>query len=153
MATDATNVESFDVSTPGGNTARVVCAGHGLGAGSIPRTLNSAAHRVSLSHSSLNFGNVELGGETTRSLFIVNDSKAPAQFQFVAEANGFFRFKRTDGVVPAMSKTHVDIKFHPNAPINYYRRVFCLVQNQAVVVRPCVDYADSSVRRPARQRL
>jgi cilia- and flagella-associated protein 65 len=41
-----------------------------------------------------------------------------------------FEFEKTRGVVPALLETHVKIVFRPTMPANYYKRVFCLVENQ-----------------------
>jgi len=45
-----------------------------------------------------------------------------------------FKFERTTGTLKANSKTTVILKFVPQYPINYHRRITCLVHNQ---VRSC----------------
>jgi len=40
-------------------------------------------------------------------------------------------FNHSSGVVPALLSVSLTLVFRPNAPINYYQRLFVLVQNQA----------------------
>lgn len=51
--------------------------------------------------------------------------------QFVLDSEeSAFQFQTVSGVVKADARVTVIIKFIPAYPINYYRRVTCLVHNQ-----------------------
>lgn len=69
---------------------------------------------------------------------LYNRSSLPVCFNFVTgtssaeegASDSVFEFDRTRGVVPAGLETHVNIRFSPTAPANYYKRVFCLIEHQ-----------------------
>ena len=55
-------------------------------------------------------------------------------FQFVIDCTeSVFSFQQVSGVVKADSRVTLPITFTPSAPINYYRRITCLVHNQVSI--------------------
>jgi hypothetical protein len=149
--------DTFTVVTPGGNDVEVTCVGRSEG----PRvTLEKkapgggkpdAAARPRLSRpSSLQFGDVRIGGVTSRVVYLTNHSLLPVPFQFVVEDKGTFLFNRTAGVIPPKLQTHVTIFFEPKVSGNFYRRIFCLFKDQLPLCIDCIGtgYADLSRRPP-----
>ena len=56
-------------------------------------------------------------------------------FQFVIDCSeSVFKFEQVSGVLKPESRQTLILKFDPQHPINYYRRVTCLIHNQV-----CVD--------------
>ena len=47
-----------------------------------------------------------------------------------------FSFSKSEGTLPAKTATRIIVTFTPQATVNYYERVFCLVRNHSVL---CVD--------------
>ena len=85
--------------------------------------------RVSLTPA-LNFGNMELGKVSMKTVTLINKTKAQAFYQFVTEPTGSFEFSRADGTIIPESSVNVDIRFKARIPGNFYRRIFVLVKNQ-----------------------
>ena len=55
-------------------------------------------------------------------------------FQFVIDCTeSVFSFQQVSGMVKADSRVTLPITFTPSAPINYYRRITCLVHNQVSI--------------------
>ena len=79
-----------------------------------------------------------MGQFTTRVVFLYNRSPLPVCFNFITggssseegASDSVFEFDRTRGVVPAGLEAHVNIRFSPRGPANYYKRIFCLIENQ-----------------------
>lgn len=122
ICSGAFDCDNFVVKTPGGNSVRVCCMGYGCGP------------TVSLSTNSINFGDVRRGGYVQKQITITNTSNIPAWFQFDTEKDGVFRFDKTSGVIGPQKSLFVTIRFSPTKPINYYKRVFVLLRNQASLV-------------------
>jgi hypothetical protein len=54
------------------------------------------------------------------------------QFLIDSEESVFY-FKQVSGVVKANSRVTLTIKFIPSAPLNFYRRVTCLIHNMVSI--------------------
>ena len=65
----------------------------------------------------------------SRVLFLRNESELPAAFCFTADKSGIFKFDKTRGIIPPHFETSVLLKFTPLKPGNFYRRIFCLIDN------------------------
>jgi hypothetical protein len=118
LSTGAFDCEYFDIVTPAGSHQRICCKGFGQ------------PHDVRLSTTAVNFGNLELGKVSLRTVEIVNQTKAQAFYQFITEPAGCFEFSRTDGTITGESSANVDIRFKSRVPGNFYRRIFILIKNQ-----------------------
>mmetsp|Transcript_15768 Transcript_15768/g.37278 ORF Transcript_15768/g.37278 Transcript_15768/m.37278 type:complete len:1920 (+) Transcript_15768:72-5831(+) len=136
-ATGAFSSEHFEVSTPGGNKLIL----HMMG--------TSLVHRVHLEPRSVNFGDVALGNKSAKTIFLKNATNAPAKFVFMTDPNSAFQFSRKEGIIPAQSQVFVDLRFTPQDPINYYKRIFCLVQNQRPLYADVLGTSYDAKRRPA----
>jgi len=112
----------YKVRVKGGNEAKFTCLGQALGL------------QVSLSSNTVSFGEVTLGTTITRVLYVENKSKQPATFQFATDKKNVFSFSKREGVVKGRSDFRVVITFCPTDTINYYERVFCIVQNHLILV-------------------
>lgn len=79
----------------------------------------------------LDMGVVESGKFSAKSFKVVNNSDVPAAFQFMIDCNqSVFKLEATCGLLPGNGSQVIIIHFSPTNPINYYRRLTCLVQNQ-----------------------
>ncbi|KAL9957579.1 hypothetical protein ACROYT_G034498 [Oculina patagonica] len=79
----------------------------------------------------LDMGVVESGKFAAKSFKIINNSEVPAAFQFMIDCSqSVFKLETTCGLLPGKGSQTVILRFAPTKPINYYRRLTCLVQNQ-----------------------
>ncbi len=112
----------YKVRVKGGNEDEFTCFGQSLGL------------EVSLSAKSVQFGEVTLGKTTNRVLYVHNASTQPATFQFVNDKKNVFSFSKKEGTVKPNSDFRIVITFTPTDTINFYERVFCIVQNHMILV-------------------
>jgi len=131
LSTGSFDLDYFDVVTPGGNLQTICCKGfaepHRVEVFVPPPKTNPDF--VALTPA-LNFGNLELGRVSMKTVELINKTKAQAFYQFVTEPTGCFEFSRADGIIIPESTVNVDIRFKARIPGNYYRRIFILVKNQ-----------------------
>lgn len=79
----------------------------------------------------LDMGVVESGKFVAKSFKILNNSEVPATFQFMIDCSqSVFKLDTTCGLLPGKGSQTVVLRFSPMKPINYYRRLTCLIQNQ-----------------------
>lgn len=79
----------------------------------------------------LDMGVVESGKFVAKSFKIFNNTEVPAAFQFMIDCNqSVFKLDITCGLLPGKGSQTIVLHFSPSKPINYYRRLTCLVQNQ-----------------------
>ncbi len=116
------SIDYFDIATLSGNTIKITCSGTGVGPS------------VFLSAKSLNFGDVLIGNVSARSITLENTSNTVAFYQFLCESNGTFRLDKPWGTVGPNSSLSLTVRFSGNETINYYRRIYCLVDNQDALV-------------------
>lgn len=107
----------YQINVKGGNFMKFACMGQALG------------NDVSLSNTSIHFGEVQLEQTTNRLLNIVNDGDQPTTFQFYSDYSNVFAFSKMEGVVNPHSQVRIIIEFFPQKTVNYYERVFCVVRN------------------------
>jgi len=112
----------FKVLVKGGNTEEFSCFGQALGV------------EVSLSAKSIQFGEVTLGKTTNRVLYVHNASSQDATFQFINDKKNVFSFSKREGTIKPNSDFRIVITFCPTETINFYERVFCIVQNHLILV-------------------
>ncbi|EDO28133.1 predicted protein, partial [Nematostella vectensis] len=86
---------------------------------------------VCLDTDCLDFTVVESGKQIARTFKVVNNSAVPAAFQFLIDcAQSVFKLNSTCGCIPGGESKTIIAYFTPAKPINYYRQLVCLVQNQ-----------------------
>jgi len=149
-SSDTFSASNFTITTAGGNVLPMRCTGQAVGP------------LVSLSQTSVNFGDILLGPTKvdgtrdpptySRSFQIINASDQPTEFTFVAAAEGMFGFNMTSGIIPAHLYVNIIVSFTPTYhAFNFYKRVTCLIKNQGSLyldlLCTCVDPDDK--RRPA----
>ncbi|KAJ7389222.1 hypothetical protein OS493_032690 [Desmophyllum pertusum] len=79
----------------------------------------------------LDMGVVESGKFVAKSFKVINNTEVPAAFQFMIDCSqSVFKLETTCGLLPGKGSQTVILRFSPTNPINYYRRLTCLVQNQ-----------------------
>ena len=132
LSTGSFDMDYFDVITPGGNMQTICCKGF------------AEPHRVEVfvpppktdpdrppgPNPALNFGNLELGKVSMKTVELINKTKSQAFYQFVTEPTGCFELSRADGTIIPESSVNIDIRFKARIPGNFYRRVFILIKNQ-----------------------
>lgn len=145
--------DSFAVTTPGGNNTRLESAG--FCAGPVVKVVSTKKSSIvqfgeaaigpgasgsGASGSGASTAAAAAGGSTaaaaaaaapTRALRLANASDVPVVYQFVADPDGEFEFPEgTVGTIPARLDKAVTVRFRPRKAGNYYKRVFCVVQDQ-----------------------
>ncbi|NXU97152.1 CFA65 protein, partial [Cettia cetti] len=86
---------------------------------------------VSLHQRSVDFDWINLGESSTRTLQISNTSDVPACYQFDIDCKGsVFSVDRPCGVLEGTTTLTLRVTFRPAHPMNYHRRVVCLVHHQ-----------------------
>lgn len=131
------STEYFDITTLSGNSIRITCVGRGVGP------------QVTLNTSVVNFNDVSAGTTASRSLYIYNNSGNRAFYQFLSEHNSIFRIDKPWGTINPYSSFAITLKFSPTEPINYYRRVYCLVEHQDGIYVDLLGNCYNEKRRPA----
>ncbi|KAJ3162411.1 hypothetical protein HDU86_004891 [Geranomyces michiganensis] len=131
------STDYFDITTLSGNTIRIVCNGIGVGP------------RVTLNTNVVNFNDVPASTTVNRALFVQNHSATPAFYQFLVEPDSIFRIDKPSGTINANSSVALTIKFSAVEPINYYRRVYCLVEHQDGLTLDLLATCYNDKRRPA----
>ncbi|XP_071942190.1 cilia- and flagella-associated protein 65-like [Antedon mediterranea] len=104
---------------------------------------------ISLGSNIVNFSRVEAGTLTTRTLDIVNASDVPGAFQFIVDGEeSVFKFSVECGTMNGNTTTTVVVQFAPVHPINYYRRVTCIVQNQEPLFVDLIGTCHTELGKP-----
>ncbi|NWY90179.1 CFA65 protein, partial [Loxia curvirostra] len=86
---------------------------------------------VSLLQHSVDFDWINLGESLMRTLKISNTSDVPAYYQFDIDCKGsVFSLDRPCGVLEGTTTLTLKVTFRPTHPMNYHRRVACLVHHQ-----------------------
>ncbi|NXQ21900.1 CFA65 protein, partial [Peucedramus taeniatus] len=86
---------------------------------------------VSLHQYSVDFDWINLGESLMRTLKISNTSDVPAYYQFDIDCKGsVFSLDRPCGVLEGATTLTLKVIFRPAHPMNYHRRVACLVHHQ-----------------------
>ncbi|NWI42888.1 CFA65 protein, partial [Picathartes gymnocephalus] len=86
---------------------------------------------VSLHQNSVNFDWINLGESLMQTLKISNMSDVPAYYQFDIDCKGsVFSLDRPCGVLEGTTTLTLKVIFRPTHPMNYHRRVVCLVHHQ-----------------------
>ncbi|NWR42974.1 CFA65 protein, partial [Regulus satrapa] len=86
---------------------------------------------VSLHQYSVNFGWINLGESLMQTLKMSNTSDVPAYYQFDIDCKGsVFSVDRPCGVLEGTTTLTLKVIFRPTHPMNYHRRVVCLVHHQ-----------------------
>ncbi|NWH89784.1 CFA65 protein, partial [Aegithalos caudatus] len=86
---------------------------------------------VSLNQYSVDFDWINLGASSMQALKISNTSDVPAYYQFDIDCKGsVFSLDRPCGVLEGTATLTLKVIFRPTHPMNYHRRVVCLVHHQ-----------------------
>jgi hypothetical protein len=76
-----------------------------------------------------NFGDSEINQTESRIFTLVNKSKRDVTFSFVCDGEGVFRLSPLCGVITSNNETSIKVIFCPSKPMNFYRRVFILIED------------------------
>jgi len=137
-STGAHTVDTFVLSTPGGNKLTVMAQGSALGT------------VVTASTNAVNFGSVEVGQQAVRSLSLTNESNVPARYEFLSDELGVFSFTggAVRGVLPPLFTVNLNMVFCPGCPSHHWKRVTCLVGNGDPLYVDLIGTAFSDKLRP-----
>ncbi|CAH1790082.1 unnamed protein product [Owenia fusiformis] len=136
---DASSVDYFDI----------------IGIGNISKTQlkctgASKGPKVTLTKKALNFFQIDSGQTGTKVVEIVNDSDNEATFKFMIDCNeSVFKVDKLSGVLAPYTKVKVIILFKPLHPINYYRRIACVVHNQDPLFLDLLGTCHTETAKPA----
>eukprot|EP01137_Pigoraptor_chileana_P032973 Opistho-2@23196 len=155
-APHAERTENFEIVMPSGRAQPVACRGAAMGPSvSLLRESDKDATDTSSEERRdagdavvITFKDVALGGVAQQVVHLENTSGTPASFQFVAQSGGVFDIDTLCGTLPARSSKAVQITFRPPKAINYYRRVYCLVQHQQPLAMDLIATCFSQEWRP-----
>ncbi|CAN0346344.1 unnamed protein product [Ectocarpus sp. 6 AP-2014] len=132
--------DHYEVITVGGNKVSVGIQGRAVGCSVRLEKKEDPFARGCGVPDSVNFREVKVGVTTTRVINLYNESSTPCRYCFVIQGDSsIFHFSHTRGIIPSAGSEHpgeaqVTLTFTPTKPINYYRRVFCLLENQQPLV-------------------
>ncbi|XP_067843127.1 cilia- and flagella-associated protein 65 isoform X2 [Heptranchias perlo] len=105
---------------------------------------------VSLAHLNLNFGCVFLSETVTYPTEISNTSDVPTFYQFEIDCSqSVFVIDRPCGFLGGESTETLMVTFRPSHPINYYRRVACLIHHQDPLFLDLIGTCHSGQVTPA----
>ena len=119
-STSAHYTNDFVMTTVGGNKIDFRCTGTAIGP------------KVSLAVRVLDFGDVDLDAPSKHEKIIAmkNESAMEAQFQFVGcDPGGAFVITPFTGTLGPKKIQNIAIRFDPNSPINYFKRVHVVVKH------------------------
>ncbi|XP_062354395.1 cilia- and flagella-associated protein 65 [Cinclus cinclus] len=104
---------------------------------------------VSLHQCSLDFDWVNLGESLMQTLKISNTSDVPAYYQFDIDCKGsVFSLDRPCGVLEGTTTLTLKVIFRPTHPMNYHRRVVCLVHHQEPIYVDFFGTCHSDTAKP-----
>ncbi|XP_067890912.1 cilia- and flagella-associated protein 65 isoform X3 [Heterodontus francisci] len=133
------SIDYFHV-TRAGNSSRSVLKVIGSCKGAV----------VSLGHLKLNFGCVFLGETVTYATEISNTSDVPTFYQFEIDCSqSVFVINQPCGFLEGESTERLRVTFRPTHPINYYRRVACLIHHQDPLFLDLIGTCHSDQITPA----
>ncbi|XP_051881001.1 cilia- and flagella-associated protein 65 [Pristis pectinata] len=105
---------------------------------------------VSLSDLKLNFGCVFLSDVLTYTMEISNTSDVPTFYQFEIDCSqSVFVIDRPCGFLGGESTETLKVTFRPSHPMNYYRRVACLIHHQDPLFLDLIGTCHSDQVTPA----
>ncbi|NWI79764.1 CFA65 protein, partial [Dryoscopus gambensis] len=104
---------------------------------------------VSLDQYSVDFDWISLGESLMRTLKISNMSDVPAYYQFDIDDKGsVFSLDRPCGVLERKTTLTLKVTFRPTHPMNYHRRVVCLVHHQEPMYVDFLGTCHSDTAKP-----
>ncbi|CAM9432851.1 unnamed protein product, partial [Choristocarpus tenellus] len=128
--------DNYEVAATGGNKVWVMLQGWAVGPQVRLEKKEDPFAQGQGVPDSVNFRDVRIGKTTTRVIYLYNAADLPCRFCFVVEGNSsVFKFSQIIGTIPSAGTEHpgetqITLSFSPGAPFNYYRRIFCLLENQ-----------------------
>lgn len=110
--------EQFEVVTSQARRALFACSG------------TSARPVIKLSVPFMDFGSVEQGASSHRTITLENHSPAPVHFHFFTNEVRYFEWPQTRAVVNSNRSILLHCNFRPTETANYYKRVLIILQDQ-----------------------
>ncbi|OHS99859.1 hypothetical protein TRFO_08149 [Tritrichomonas foetus] len=129
---------NINFSTAGGNSAKLRCEAYVTGP------------KVTLDHTSLPLGNVQLKNFSSNIFNVVNHSNRRIFFQFLIEPTSVFSFDPIQGILPPNYSKSIRVTFTPQNPIVYYRRVILIVHQHPPLAIDVFGSAYDTFNHPPR---
>lgn len=129
---------TISFSTAGGNSASMRCSAYVTGP------------RVSIDHTWLSLGAVQLKNSSSNIFNVTNHSNKRVFFQFLIEPTSVFSFDPIQGILPPNYSKSVRVTFTPQHPIAYYRRVILIVHQHQPMAIDVFGSAYDTFNRPPR---
>ncbi|XP_071792552.1 cilia- and flagella-associated protein 65-like [Asterias amurensis] len=105
---------------------------------------------VTLGSKVLNYGLITAGQSATRTVEIINKSNVAAVFKFMIDSSeSIFKFGVESCKLEPNTTQTIVVLFTPTYPINYYRRVTCVVQNQDPLFLDLIGTCHTELIKPA----
>jgi hypothetical protein len=135
-SSDAFSSTRIGVECPAGNKLTITASGSSVGP------------TLELSAPAVNFGSCPIYERHQHVVNLSNPNTVAVAYHVQAEKFGMFEFQNERGVLPPLSSTFITVAFCPELPLNYYRRVFVLVQNGAPLALDLVGTGFDDKTRP-----
>ncbi|XP_048200691.1 cilia- and flagella-associated protein 65 isoform X2 [Perognathus longimembris pacificus] len=104
---------------------------------------------VSLQHYCVNFSWVKLGEQSEQTLWIENQSRCLAHFQFIIDCQeSVFNISPTFGTLVGKVRLTLHCTFQPKHPNIYFRRVACLIHHQDPLFLDLIGTCHSETIKP-----
>ncbi|NXC02043.1 CFA65 protein, partial [Orthonyx spaldingii] len=104
---------------------------------------------MSLHQYSVNFDWINLGESSMQTLKISNMSDVPAYYQFDIDGKwSVFSMDRPCGILEGKTTLTLKVTFRPTHPMNYHRRVACLVHHQEPIYVDFLGTCHSDTAKP-----
>ena len=129
---------TISFSTAGGNSASMRCRAYVNGP------------RVSIDHTWLSLGSVQLKNSSSNIFNVTNHSNKRVFFQFLIEPTSVFHFDPIQGILPPNYSKAVRVTFTPQHPIAYYRRVILIIHQHQPMAIDVFGSAYDTFNRPPR---
>ncbi|GBG24646.1 Cilia- and flagella-associated protein 65 [Hondaea fermentalgiana] len=116
--------DSYLIETPGGNVAQLDLVGLCVG----PEVSAGETRVVQFGECVMKAGP---SSAPTRALHLRNNAEKPVRYHFFADPHSEFEFvDPAIGEIPAKLEKAITVRFRASRPGNYYRRLFCVLQDQ-----------------------
>ncbi|GAB5365714.1 hypothetical protein AAMO2058_001081600 [Amorphochlora amoebiformis] len=146
VATGTISNDTYEISTPGGNSLHFTCEG------------SASGPLVTIDESRMDMGELPLGKSSAAYVVMRNFSKIPVAYDFLVAGGseggggsgvaGTFRVDKPKGVISPLLSLNVKVKFVPSSSINYYQKMYILIENSKPLTLELFGTCFDETRRP-----
>ena len=146
------STDTYKIVTPGGNTETLHFSGRCVHPQVVISKKADPFAKAGGVPNSLNFRDSHVGDQVSRVLNLRNDSERPVDYCFLCDENGVFKINKPRGTIPAHFETSVLLSFSPQKPGNFYRRIFCLINDAPPQFIDCMGSGYISARGSVKEQ-